>query len=546
MPWTASGGRRRIISTIPKTVSSFAIQNISNPAKQTESTSTGLCHVLQYMPTDYPTRGKYISLFQEMASRLKEIQLPDGSWRASLLDPGSFTAPESSGTAFFAYGFLWGINHGLLEESDYLAPATLAWDRLVKNVLPDGKLGFIQPIGENPKSVTKDMTAVYGVGGFLQVARELKTHLIRKSSKIATIQFRNPGDQLRLNETVSLPWEVVSAKLTSATAANFAIQDGLTGSFLPHQMVDLDSDGQTDEVLFTAHFSPGEARDFHLLATSDKKPSYRKAASLARLVPERQDDFVWENNRIAYRIFGPALGESEKAVGGIDVWTKSVRKAVANDWYSSGDYHTDSGTGLDGYKVGNSLGCGGLGYLTEDGTIHPAPVFASAKVLDAGPVQTRFELKFQPLTIGEISITETRIMSLDAGTNAFHVSSSFQVEGNAEKAKGIRPVAGVVKRYQEKWPSAKSSHFVGYWDPVMKKQKKGHIGTFIMNPSRGPGWYQENDQYFYFTLGENLDSSVSYYAGAYWSQPEGLTAASFATRLYQLSHTLRNPVELVK
>ena len=117
--------------------------------------------MLQYIPADYPTRPKYVKQFKEMAAKLKSIQLEDGSWHAALLDPESFPVPESSGTAFFTYGFLWGINNGILSAENYKEPAVRGWKRLVKNIHADGKLGYVQPIGENPKTVTYDQTAVY-------------------------------------------------------------------------------------------------------------------------------------------------------------------------------------------------------------------------------------------------------------------------------------------------------------------------------------------------------------------------------------------------
>ena len=267
----------------------------------------GLCHVLQYMPEDHPTRPKYIQQFKEIAVKLKSIQEPDGSWHASLLDPESFPVPESSGTAFFTYGFLWGINNGILTEADYKEPALRGWSRLVKNVHANGKLGYIQPIGENPKTVTFDQTAVYGVGGFLLCAHELHKHLILSDAKSAAFTAVNPGKQNRLNEVVAMDWKKATALVAGLNAQNASVRDSLTGYFLPTQVVDNDADGTPDELLFKANFSPSEERKFHLLATGKVAPNVEASHLMARHVPERKDDFVWENDRIAYRAYGPAL-----------------------------------------------------------------------------------------------------------------------------------------------------------------------------------------------------------------------------------------------
>jgi rhamnogalacturonyl hydrolase YesR len=90
----------------------------------------GLVRVLEAMPLDNPERGRYETLYKEMAAKLIAIQPEDGMWRPSLLDAASFPVPESSGSGFFCYGLAWGINHGLLEEKTYLPAVMKAWKGL--------------------------------------------------------------------------------------------------------------------------------------------------------------------------------------------------------------------------------------------------------------------------------------------------------------------------------------------------------------------------------------------------------------------------------
>ncbi len=94
------------------------------------------------------------------------LQDTSGYWHASLLDPASYPNPEMSATGFFMYGLAWGVNNGYLDRKTYLPAVIRGWNAMQKAVLPDGKVGWIQPIGENPKKVTRDMTEVYGVGAF--------------------------------------------------------------------------------------------------------------------------------------------------------------------------------------------------------------------------------------------------------------------------------------------------------------------------------------------------------------------------------------------
>lgn len=137
----------------------------------------GLARVMENMPAGYPDKQKFESLFKDMAAEIAKLQQPDGSWHASLLDPGSYPVKETSGTGFFCYAILWGINHGLLSRKVYLPVAKKAWLALVTSVQPDGMLGYVQQIGASPDKVTAQSTEVYGVGAFLLAGAQLYQYL---------------------------------------------------------------------------------------------------------------------------------------------------------------------------------------------------------------------------------------------------------------------------------------------------------------------------------------------------------------------------------
>ncbi|HEX2977308.1 MAG TPA: glycoside hydrolase family 88 protein, partial [Bacteroidales bacterium] len=124
-------------------------------------------------------RDYFVTIYKDMAAKLLSLQSEDGCWHASLLDPASYPNPEMSATAFFVYGFAWGINNGYLDRDTYLPAVKKGWKSMTAAVWPDGKLGFVQPIGADPKSVTSEMTEVYGIGGFLLAGTEI-TKLIDK------------------------------------------------------------------------------------------------------------------------------------------------------------------------------------------------------------------------------------------------------------------------------------------------------------------------------------------------------------------------------
>ena len=133
----------------------------------------GLARLIPYIPPDYPDREKYIDLFKEMASRLIELQNKDGLWRPSLLCPEQFKHGEVSGSGFFCYGLLWGINNGILEKEKYLSGALKCWEAMVKCIHKDGKLGYVQPIGASPDKFNANTSQEYGSGAFLAAGGEL-------------------------------------------------------------------------------------------------------------------------------------------------------------------------------------------------------------------------------------------------------------------------------------------------------------------------------------------------------------------------------------
>ena len=136
-----------------------------------------LARVLSDLPENDPNRQEYIQIYRGMAKALRATQQPEGYWTQSILDTKQAPGYETSGTAFFAYGFLWGINNGLLDRKTYTETAQKSWNYLAQIALqPDGKIGYVQPIGasaDKTKVVNAETTADFGVGGFLLAASEM-------------------------------------------------------------------------------------------------------------------------------------------------------------------------------------------------------------------------------------------------------------------------------------------------------------------------------------------------------------------------------------
>lgn len=145
----------------------------------------GLAKVLKDLPLNDPHRNEYLTKYKNMAKAIVKSQQVEGYWTRSMLDPQHAPGPETSGTAFFTYGLLWGINNGYLKEKTYLPAAQKGWQYLSQTALQaNGKLGYVQPIGEKAipgQVVDANSTANFGVGAFLLAGSEMYRYLSHKN-----------------------------------------------------------------------------------------------------------------------------------------------------------------------------------------------------------------------------------------------------------------------------------------------------------------------------------------------------------------------------
>ncbi len=133
----------------------------------------GLVNILKELPPHAASRGFYEGLFRDMCARIAGLQGEDGFWHSSLLDPASFPNPETSSSGFIVYGLAYGVNAGILDRDTYLPVIEKGWAALVSAVDTEGKPGWVQPIGQDPRTVTKGMTELYGTGAFLLAGSEV-------------------------------------------------------------------------------------------------------------------------------------------------------------------------------------------------------------------------------------------------------------------------------------------------------------------------------------------------------------------------------------
>lgn len=129
----------------------------------------GMARVIPLLAPASSDRARMETQFREMASKIRALQKPDGYWAPSLLAPEN-SPPETSGTAFYTYGLAWGINNGLLSREEYEPVVRKGWAALQRAVQPDGRLGWVQRVGDSPDKVGPSDTQFFGVGAFLMAA----------------------------------------------------------------------------------------------------------------------------------------------------------------------------------------------------------------------------------------------------------------------------------------------------------------------------------------------------------------------------------------
>lgn len=466
----------------------------------------GLVRMLENMPANYHGRGRFEDLFKRMATRIASLQCADGSWHASLLDPDSYPAKETSGTGFYCYALAYGVNHNLLPYEKFNPVIEKAWEALVTSVHKNGKLGNVQQIGEKPESVDSNSTEVYGTGGFLLAGTEMIKLQLKHSGNKNILAIINPISTNREESVVEMTY-VDFIKKYSPKKNLFKITNALTGKEIPYQM-EYRGNKSPQNILLLVNLAPGATV---FAEVSSGEPEKTEPLTFARFVPERYDDFAWENDKIAFRVYGKALEKTKENAYGQDVWAKRTSKLIINDWYRTGDYHTDHGEGLDFYSVGFTLGDGSNAPFIKD-SIYYSKNFRSYKILDNGPLRSSFELTYDEWNVDGKLVKETKTFSLDAGSQLNKISTIYSFSG-----KDRLPVAiGIVKR---KAPGVmlmnEEKGVMGYWEP--KHGKDGTIGTGVVVLQNDLSMAVKDGHLLSLTSVDNQKPLV-YYSGAAWDK----------------------------
>ncbi|NML65966.1 DUF4861 domain-containing protein [Hymenobacter sp. RP-2-7] len=368
----------------------------------------------------------------------------------------------------------------------------------------------------------------------------------------ATITVRNPLGQARPAETVSLPLAQLPAAVRGLDATSLRVRDAATQAVLVSQLLDSDGNGQPDELLFQTALPAKGTKTFTLgPGLGDMPPA--PLTTYARFVPERTDDFAWENDRVAFRTYGPnaqELYDKKDPAGtlssGMDCWLKRVPYPIIDRWYGRHQYekpfayHTDQGEGHDPYHVGSSRGTGGTGVLAG-GKLYVSRNFSSYKIRALGPIRTVFELSYAPWPAAGQTVTEKKVISLDLGSNLTRYEEYLAADKplpNCTIGLTLHEAKGQVR-------ADRAAGWFRYWEPT----DDSNLGTgVVVAPSylldyqdhRSPE--KDSNQLYMVTKPEQ--GTVIFYAGFGW-QKSGQFASAAAWDAYLADFARRLAAPLV-
>ncbi len=368
------------------------------------------------------------------------------------------------------------------------------------------------------------------------------------TEKTTTISIKNNLDLPRTFETVTLTKSELKLKETDKLE-DYVVVDIYQKPQIV-QYVDANKDGKAEVLLFQPKVKANDQSKYTLAKRKEKQKE--EVVCYSRFVPERTDDYAWENDKVAFRVYGPTAQKMKEdsieggtLSSGIDCWLKRVEYPIINKWYKkytekTGTYHKDTGEGLDNYHVGTSRGCGGIA-VKGDTTYYISKNYIKYKRLMIGPIRTKFSLEYANWKANGKFVTETRVLTLDKGNNltkhsvSLHGTDKISIGLTLHKKEGT-----ITKNKQQGWMS--------YWE----KLEDSELGTGIVvtNPIDITGFdiyvsdiEDVKNQY----LESELDANeINYYSGFGWKKSKQFqNSKEWNLYLANFSKRLKSPLEVI-
>ena len=355
--------------------------------------------------------------------------------------------------------------------------------------------------------------------------------------RVASVTVSETAGLARPSETVVLTAAQIKDALGVDDLRTVRVKDDKTSADLLTQPIDLNDDGTLDELVFQADIAARETRRFTLTVGERRIAKKDEFRAYGRFNRERRDDFAWENDRVAHRMYGAALEtwkQEPLTSSGLDVWVKRTRRLVVNDWYMVDDYHRDTGEGADLYSVGRTRGCGGSG-LWAGGRLYTAANFRNSRVLANGPIRVLFELMYEPFQAGEAKVTETKRIALDAG----HHLNRIEIE-YAGAPSGSALAAGVRTNPGSQSQVTRETGVLRTWEPL---KQEGNLGCAVIVPGLAENRDADGN---YLVIAAPRTGPNVYYAGSAWDRGGDIkSAAEWDAYLAREAARIKTPVQII-
>jgi hypothetical protein len=369
------------------------------------------------------------------------------------------------------------------------------------------------------------------------------------TTKITSLTVQNKLDFPR-KEVVSIPYKNLLNVLDKQTYKSLHIKVNNTRNYQETQWVDYDNDGIPEEFLFQAEVPANGISYYTLIIDSSVVEPQSNVRTFSRFVPERTDDYTWENDKVAFRTYGPQgqKGALEGNPGstlssGIDLWLKRTKESIINKWYSEnlrkpGYYHIDHGEGYDPYHVGKSRGTGGLG-VWENGILYVSQNYTEYNRIAVGPLRTVFELRYAPWS--PYNINETKRITLDLGSNF----SKFDVKLSAENTVPNYTIGLTLHENKGDFKLNKKNGWFRHWEKI----DDSYVGEGIVLDvndidsafvQRG----KDKDQN-HILIVTKPQNTLSYYAGFAWVKSGQISnVEDWESLLEKQSKIIETPLEI--
>ncbi|MGY6647475.1 DUF4861 family protein [Wenyingzhuangia sp. IMCC45574] len=334
------------------------------------------------------------------------------------------------------------------------------------------------------------------------------------------IIVENNLDMVRSSEVIALSKSFLNVKSLNG----LGLQNQQTGNLEVIQLVDVNGDGVQDELLFQPTIQPNSKATFTIVAKAGDKLPTAENLCYSRFVPERTDDYTWENDKVAFRVFGPTAQKMKEdhvkggtLSSGVDAWLKRVSYPIINKWYKktlvdkTGSYHEDTGEGLDNFHVGVSRGVGGLA-VKDQGAYFFSKNYTAWRTITTGPLRTSFYLKYADWKAGDKTITEYKVITLDKGNNLSKVETF--VTGTSEISVGLTLHK---KKGKVEWDVKQG--WMSYWEPLQDSELGTGIvaaGDVFLNQETYD--VDKKDLSNAYADLKVVDKKVTYYTGFGWKK----------------------------